>query len=475
MKNVYIALLIFCSFTITIKSQNSDTIENSQLVFSLPVFDFPYQIDASKTVNQGQVSLGSFFKGYSNPSMHQSLDLSTDLYTGVHFGLNKLFRIDAKTNIRKDWSFGKRFLYGLTWGVSDYILIYAPGFDGWLHEEYHRAVMTRYHINSFNDMNKFPLGAELISVNHVKDEDLIRLKQTGSSDFIRMHVAGIEGEYLLIDKLQRNNFFYNQNLPHELTYLLVTLNSIMYVQISSIPEIADITTDELNLKENSINIRDFTGLDFTAWAYDLFRPNEPYVERGIHPSGIGIDRYIKTTDLTNEELSYLKQQGRLQWLNALSPMFFGVKSINIFNTGFSGNFSVRNFLTSFGNSISGNIYLANPTYKFHIAYHSNQNYNNSFPAIEMQLIDFEKTINSTPFYISPRLLFGMQPLNQEFKTQKSAFLGLAECRIELKSNKIINPFIEVSAKTKGWIAGNEFLDENLSCRFGIVTRIKTRK
>jgi hypothetical protein len=70
----------------------------------------------------------------------------------------------------------------------------------------------------------------------------------------------------------------------------------------------------------------------------------------------------------------------------------------------------------------------------------------------MLLIDLEKPIFSHLIFFSPCILVGLQPLNQGFKTSNSTFLGLAECKLELKMNNLINPFIELSAKSKGWIA-----------------------
>jgi hypothetical protein len=469
MKSRFIILILLWFIPILVEAQTSETEPSPQLVFELPFLDIPYQLDAAKTVNEGNVTFGSFFKGYANPGMHLSLALSSDLYTGAHFGINQIFKVTPKVK-RTDWTLGKRLLFALTLCGSDFVLSYAPGFGGWEHEEYHRAVLSRFHVNSFDEMNKFPIGAELISVNHVLDDDLIRFKQESPSDFIRMHVSGIEGEYLLIDKLQRNNFFYTQNLPHEFYYLLSAINSIFYVQICSDPKVANTTTDELNSMETDIPVRDFTGLDFLGWTYDLFRPNEAYTDRGIHPSGVGIDRYIKTTDLNPDELSYLEKQGKLQWLNTISPMLIGFKSIRLSENGLYGNFSVHHFLTSFGNDISLNIFLKTNRYNSVFAFHSYQNYQRSFPAVEAQLIDLEIPIISDVLYISPRLLLGLQPLDQEFKTRSSAFLGLAECKLEFETKSFIHPYIELSGKTKGWVAGNEFLNSNFSCRLGIVSR-----
>ena len=440
---------------------SQDTVRAENLVIELPIADIPYQFDASKTT-------GNFFEGYANPSMHQSLSLTTDLYTCTHYGIARLF----KSENSKSWGFGKRFLYFLTIGTANYITTCAPGFDGWLHEEYHRAVLSRFHVNSFNDMNKFPIGAELINVSHVKDEDLVRFKLQSPIDLTRSHVAGIEGEYLLIDKLQRNNFYYEQNLPHEFLYLTTTLNSVLYVMTCRMPETADKMTDDASKKETEISSRDYTGLDFLAWTYDMFRPEEPYTTRGTHVSGNGIDRYIKTTDLTKEELDYLKRQGNLQWLNLISPMNFSIRRIKLPWKGYYGNFAVRDILTPFGNDISTNFYLVSPANKYFFALHCYNNFKNTFAAIEAQMIDVEKPILGKLFYISPRIIAGVQPLRQQFKTSEAAFMAMAECKLEMKTKSLFHPFLEVSAKTKGWVAGDEFLGDNFSCRAGVVMRFK---
>jgi hypothetical protein len=466
MRNLSFILIFIVLIPLDILGQPVKSTRNAEIVLELPVIDLPYQIDAAKTVNEGDVTFGSFFKGYANPGMHLSLSISSDLYTGAHLGISQLFNPDNKLS----WTIGKRFWYGVSLIGADFLMEYLPGFDGWEHEEYHRAILSRFHINSFNDILKFRIGAETVNVSHVADQDLVRFKLESPADFVRSEAAGIEGEYLLVERLQRNNFFYSQHLPHEVLYLIATLNSIFYVQTCSNPSEADRIIDESNAEETAVEARDFTGLDFLSWTYDLFRPGEPYEARGIHPSGTGIDRYIKTTDLTSEEMSYLKQQGKLQWFNVVSPMMIGFKRIRLTQNGLYGNFAFRDYLTSFGNDISFNVFLMNPEYKLVFAYHNFQNYERFFPAIEIQMIDILQPLFSSQIYISPRIFTGMQPLDQGFKTGKAAFLGMAECRLELKTKSVINPFVELSAKTKGWIPGNEYLNENISFRAGLSSR-----
>jgi hypothetical protein len=65
----------------------------------------------------------------------------------------------------------------------------------------------------------------------------------------------------------------------------------------------------------------------------------------------------------------------------------------------------------------------------------------------------------------------LQPKNQSFFTKDSEFLGYAGCRLDWISNWV-HPWFEVSAKTDGWLAGNEFLSSNLSLKMGLSARFK---
>ncbi len=123
-------------------------------------------------------------------------------------------------------------------------------------------------------------------------------------------------------------------------------------------------TNQLLTEEDSdISKRDFTGLDFSAWAYDLFNANEPYQNRGIHRSGVGIDRYIKPSDLTADQIKYLKKQGYLQIINMASPMLFGLdNSFKINSLNLNWNFAVRHILTSFGHDITPSIFIKTTQY-----------------------------------------------------------------------------------------------------------------
>ncbi len=438
------------------KSQNSaDTVG---LFLDFTIVDFPYQRYATNT-------RGNFFSGYANPSMSQSLTMSNNLYTSAHYGIKKIV---------KNKNEFLRILIGT--GIAagfDAFTFYVPFGYGWLHEEYHRAVLTRREINSFNDMNTFPFGQTTVSVRKISDEDLIRLSNNHTTDFIRLQTAGLEGQYHQIQTLQKNNFYYNQDLPHIPLYWLSTMTNIIYVNQSASADYSDKLIDKANQKEGSdISKRDFTGPDFTAWASALFNPDRPYEDRGIHPSGVGINRYIKASQLTNEEIRYLKRQGNLQWLNILSPHLIGFPKIKLKTTergDYFGSFAVRHILTSFGSDISLDVFYQSPENNLFFSVHNFNNLNASFWGVEAAFID--KYLLNEKILLSGRGMIWTQPKNQSFTTKISSFGGLLYFRGSYTLGKWL-PFIEFEGKSKGWVMGNVFLEENVSIRCGINLRKK---
>src|SRR6185295_15238755 len=140
-------------------------------------------------------------------------------------------------------------------------------------------------------------------------------------------------------------------------------------------------TDTMNLEDGAdVKRRDFTGHDFTAWVYDLHRPDEPYSARGVHPSGVGIDRYIKPSDLSSGEFAYLRRQGRLQLLNLIDPFMFGLHEVtlDVHGTPMRMNANIGHLLTSFGRTIDTNIFVARGGAKVMVTMHAYANGERSF-------------------------------------------------------------------------------------------------
>jgi hypothetical protein len=64
----------------------------------------------------------------------------------------------------------------------------------------------------------------------------------------------------------------------------------------------------------------------------------------------------------------------------------------------------------------------------------------------------------------------MQPANQEFMTGDPEFLGLLGCRVDFAVSKHFFPYFDLSVKTGGWVAGNEYLEPNVSFKTGVSMR-----
>ncbi len=413
----------------------------------------PYQRLARQTT-------GGVLSGYANPSMSQSLALSNNFYSAAHYGINQLIRPASE--------FQRILLRNVASAAFDAFSFYLPFGYGWLHEEYHRAVLTRREADSFNEMNTFPFGQDVVAVRNVRDEDLIRLADEHPRDFVRLMAAGLEGQYHQVQTLQQQNFYFAQDLPHIPLYWLSTFTNIIYVNQAGSSYFDD-KIAEVNAREGTnVARRDFTGPDFTAWADGLFFPDRPYAERGLHPSGVGIDRYVRPADLSPEARAYLQKQGRRQWFNVLSPHLFGFARLRLapkLRGDYFGNFAVRHVLTSFGESLSINLFYQSPRFNLFVSSHRYANNERPFPGLEVAVLEYGC---GTRWWLTGRAMGWLQPENQAFDALQAAAGGLLSLRARYRTGTVFSPYVQVEGKTAGWVMGNVFLEPNVSVEVGTV-------
>ncbi|TAE29567.1 MAG: hypothetical protein EAZ92_06100 [Candidatus Kapaibacterium sp.] len=445
-------------------SQSPQQADTTACIIDIPLVDVPYLGLAAQTVSNkaaSELNALDFLSSYANPSMKQSLSLSGGIYGAGNWAIKKLISTNDE--------FLDILLRNSAAGLLGLAMFYAPGGNAWLHEEYHRAVMTRNLMNSFNEMNTFPFGREAVSVKNVRDEDLIRLKNTANTEFVRLMAAGIEGQYHQNQMLQKQNFFYRQDLPHIPLYWINTMSSMFYVLSSSSGEAMNGLIDRAHVREGrNIAERDFTGPDFTAWADALVNPEKRYEARGMHPSGVGIQRYVRPSDLSTEAREYLQTQGVLQFLNILSPHLVGFSAIRIDSTRdgiYYGNAALRHLLTPFGFDVALDIFFQAPDVNVFFSMHNYFNRNAYFVGIQTEVIDYP-VFNGNAL-ASVRAHLWVQPENQSFRTTTGQLGGLAGGRLVWLLGKNIQPFIDVEAKSAGWVMGNEFLGSNLGVSLGL--------
>ena len=438
----------------TEKGIERDTLQ--PIVLDYPFLDYPF---LNKSINL------SGLKGmFTDPSMSQSINISVSLN---NYKRESLFRLKEQSPfVRKN--------YSTIVCIADFItFLPIPLTSGWMHEEFHRAVLAKHGIGSYNDMNDLPITKTLVNVSHITDENLSRLKNESPQDMIRLSEAGIEGQYLMSNKINNEAFFSNTK-SISFTPLFSNLNSLLYVLICSNKSYSDkIIDQETNSEGSDITKRDAVGLDFLSYTYDLFRPNEPYQNRGIHSSGIGINRYIKYSQLTSEEQSYLLGQGLLQFINLLNPISLMLTSYKLGTekdgSVTRGNLYFNHWLTSFGYDISTTGLLQYHTNNFAFTLHNYVNKNQWMPGIELETFDYllGKNVIKVPIPVTARIMAWLQPQNQLFFSPKSQLGGLIEAKIQYPLLKSIYPYISVTAKTNGWVAGNVYLESNISGSLGL--------
>ena len=422
----------------------------SSVVLELPILDLPDN-------HAGEVRA---------PSMQQTVAIGAAFYDASHAA------IESATGHHRFWSKAAVALFDLATSAE----LVLPFGDAWVHEEFHRAVMSNRRIDSFNDVYKIELSPESIAVSHVRDEDLIRLKRDHPADMVRLGAAGIEGEQLLVQRLQKQHFFDGSTAWHVPLYWLVKTNSWAYLFSGADAEV-DEDTDLSNATDGAnVERRDFTGHDFNGWVYDLFRPNEPYAARGVHPSGVGIDRYRKTSHLTADERDYLDRQGYLALINFADASLFGLDSwsIKVGGRRVDVNVTASHFLTSFGYSVDANVFLRSGQHKLFVVLHRYANQERTFAGAEAELIDMALTFRGRSVTVTPRVALWSQPENQLFRDTRAATGGAIALRVDVPATRRFGAFVELESKTAGWMAGNVHLDANTSVRVGATMRLLMR-
>jgi hypothetical protein len=351
------------------------------------------------------------------------------------------------------------------------IWTFVPPGEAWLHEEWHRAVLSRHRISSYNEVYEFNFFSSTISVSHVDDNGLVRLKRDNLADMVRLSEAGIEAQYYAI-KISRENYFFSgkDNYYALPGWWLSTLNSVLYIHTCTTSE-ADKMTDKINRREKLIPERDFVGLDFTAWVYDLHRPNESYHSRGKHPSGKGIDRYIKNSDLSEREKKYLKKMFNLSLLNFVSPQFFG---FNRFAFDFSGsgkiyyNAALMHYLTPFGYTAELHVMVKSGIYNIIVIPRIYSSHHKTLPGLELSLYRYPVVPFGIKLYSSTSVALWLQPEDSSFYSDIPVPGGMLCQGISFPMTENLEAYITGEIKSSGWVAGFVELNKAWRVTTGII-------
>lgn len=456
MKNFTRLALCLCSVFLIAASFSA----NAQITDSFPTPLTP----KDRPINLYLLDYPLNFKGgYYWPSLNQSIYTTTAVHEIVNKSVGNTFE-----PIHPFWG---KALTMTTILAFNAFYSYVPTGTAWQHQEAHRAILRNRDIHSYNQANEFRFFSKRIATKNVSDQDLIDFKRDYPAEFIRNRGAGHEAQLEVIEQMKKDAFFYGTPGYRDIIpYLLNTAVTIQYVNEFRQDDY-DQAIDERNKVELTPDVRDISGVEFTPWVYDLFRPDEPYNLRGTnggaHPYGVGVDRYIGNEDLTEEEKNYLEKQSRLVWLNLISPHTFGFprfKATNPFNSKpMHWNFSVVHNLISFGHVIDFNIFLQQNKWNLFFTYHNYKNKDRYFPGINLEVHRF-------PFkkvFLTGALGLWMQPRDQRFHANMGTAGGIVRLGIASRLYKKLEWFLEGDMKTEGWVSGNVALEPQGQFQFGL--------
>ena len=458
----FAAVLLLLSSNAVLFSQDFSEQAQVELKVDLPFFDLPYQPHIMGSMGYG------FFHTYGSMSMNQSLSLSMGVYSSMHYGMKKLY---DSLDLDPVW---KNIIYygGTAAGLLGFAYIFPFGYP-WVKQEFTRSILSRHGIGSNNGRYDIPI---IINPTGFTDDQLIHLKATSPVDFIRLSASVTEGYSLFSERMARNYFFYDLDDLSFVPALIATWVNAGITGAAIAHEYGVINCDSqfidpMYKDDKGQTDRFFYGEQTPNWVYDLFRPDEPYAARGAHPSGDGsVARYIKFEQLTDDERRYLLIHSWLSYLNYASPLLYSFNSFELGDSGFLWNFALHHYLTSFGGDVSATMFLKKGAFNMAFALHNYFNYQNYFPAVEAELVDYQLNLGKLGFLLSPRVIIGMQPKDQVFKTSSPEFLGLFGLRVDYMASRHFLPYLDFIVKTDGWVAGNEYLSSSASVRLGVSMR-----
>lgn len=423
------------------RAETTDPGSRASPTLDVPLYDAPF----------------NFERGYVFPSMRQSLALSTDFYENMHRLIS---------GPQDPWDNTYRFFGVIGFDLASYWL---PLGANWQRAEWHRAVLTKSDISSYNETYKFPFFTDTIKVTNVSDTDLARLKHDHPADFVRMSSAGFESWTAQNLLVERHHFFDDVRTFDHFLLWMNALSSTVYLSVCG-SQSADIAIQKMRVGEGAdIGKRDFAGLDCTAWVYDLFRPDEAYGARGVHPSGVGVNRYVNHAQLGDRERKFLRRQQFLSLLNFADPFLYGRDAWNgnLFGRDMRWNANLAHTLTSFGYVVDARAFLRFEQEKFLFTFHNGFGHH-YYPGLSLEWI--EHPIGDG-FAISSGVTLWNQPQSQLLAAPDSVMVADASLQVLSRWSASTSTFVGVEAKTPGWILGDPYLDGNVSVWMGFKTQL----
>ncbi len=350
--------------------------------------------------------------------------------------------------------------------------------NAWAHEEWHRAVLSRAGASSRNGLyHPGDWSNGLIAVDRVSDEALSSFKREHPADYVRMSSAGMEAQYAIGRRLGDEAFFGDGvgerwgALYLADTWLAPTLVanelSVALYDLRCADEANDEVTDAENRLRLDVPSRDFTGLDCTAWVYDLRRPDQPYEARGPHPYGAGVDRYRSWSDLTPDEQGYLEDQVLLGLLNLANPQLLGFTGVERGDTRWGAR--LGQVATPWGHRVDAVVAFRGPSLRGTATLHSGFARAGWFPGVGLTLVEHPLAAGLS---VDAELDLWLQPADQRWDEAARAPGGRLRADLNLPVTRgfAVSPGLDL--KSQGFVVGLPTVEPVVLGRLGVVAELR---
>lgn len=443
-KNIIIALLLTGFSGAGLIAQDTSTYS---LRVDFPLLDMPQNKDLP----------------YRVPSMQQALHISSGMYDLGFLGIDKLgdrlflHKHENPSGFRK---FGNHaFKYGMGLLFSKYGSELPIPLGVWGHEEFHRSVLGVNGIDSKNG-NWF-LHRWDGTVYGISDSSLTQLKSGNVNQLLYAYVSGIQYEIALSEKISLEDFYKKRSLHKNALLLYNAYYVYNYFNFSTSAMSDSVKVLAPPHEDANSSERDFAGADLTAWAYDMFNPDAPYQIRDSFPNGLGVNRRIGFSDLSEEAQSFLLEQKKLSLLNFFNPALFFINRIKISNN-LSFNIFTQYAPTYFGNAIS--VFLPVQYRQFDVlgTYSRYNSHDASGFGFGLGIYNYRMG-NKTEFDLN--INYWQQP--DSFYGNQNNTGGSVKLKAKYAVGKRFVTYLALSAKSKGWCMGNPYIDQNFSFGAGL--------
>src|SRR5512138_472990 len=404
------------------------------LRLELPLLDAPYAVA----------------HGWRWPSWAQATAVARDLHAATSWGIDLAFERacagrDCGASPARRWALEWAAMLGAM-ALEDRI----PLFLVWSHEEYHRVVLGQHGIDSRNDAWDVRADTSSIYVSGVPDADLVALKRDHPGDLARLSASGMEGDVELARRMEADAFLDGTDWKRDLvTVAWIRASVVRYLWICD-SSAATTTTNSDNLHEPDPLKRDIVGYDCDAWAYDVQRPDEPYAARGPHPTGVGIDRYRRPTDLTAHEHGLLVEAKWLSLLNLVDPAMVGAAwAVPGAPAGWRMTGGLAWQMTSFGEAVTLDLYARGGDARWRAAARLYRSDRLWLPGLELERVRLARSVGRARLELTPGLGVWLQPAHGRWDDGGAVPGAAARLRLAWLPGARLSVFAEALAKTAG--------------------------